>query len=635
VHFRRFVEMLCPLIVLVAITGCCCAPADRLQLPSIATPATSGCWYDWMIGSDRSGQCSIDDFEVASFQAFIEPTAPSSAALSERAYALAERLHTDGDQRAVDYWARTIAWVDEARRRSGDSSCRCNVGRLEQLRDSATIRILSCGQSYGRLDPSSQLLIHGSGSTLRIPVTHQGFAWQPTDFHRLLVFQPPAGTMGNVCGQGVPLIVLTADTSSRPSTGSSCDGSYAADCAATGTDSFLDPRIPFAATALIQLPLTLLQEPADSDDDPSRETEGASVVLVNPLTIDPVAGCDRIAQSPAMPLLYARQASEFNPLVAFVNGDNGIDRPELIFLEPYQADKIPLIVVHGLISNPATFLEMADAVRADPWLRSRYQIWVFRYPTGDNFLESAAVLREQLVRAFASHDQRALGNETTDGNPRTQPAVIVGHSMGGLLSKLQVIDSEDQLWRSIANVPLHQLQGSPDVIANLEKSFFFQANPHIGRVVYIATPHQGSPWASRGIGRVAAALAGNRQRDERDYLEITRHNPTAFSGDFSDSSPSSVDLLRPNSQLLQSLASITPAPDVIVNSIIGEHCRLPRAGPSDGVVPVTSAFRLEAETTTIVGATHTSILKSREAQQALLEILRSHLESPAMVPIES
>ncbi len=311
-----------------------------------------------------------------------------------------------------------------------------------------------------------------------------------------------------------------------------------------------------------------------------------------------------------------------------------IDR-NFVFLEPYQADKIPLILVHGLISNPATFLEMADAVRADPLLRSRYQIWVFRYPTGDDFLESAAALREQLANAFACHGNRAGRGETTDINHCTQRAVIVGHSMGGLLSKLQVIDSGDRLWRSIANVPFEQLQGSPKALADLEKSFFFHASPNIGRVIYIATPHQGSPWASRCIGRLAASLAGDREREEQDYLEIARDNPGAFSGDFSDSSPSSVELLRPSSQLLQSLASTASSPHVIVNSIIGDHCPLPRAGPSDGVVPVDSAYRLEAETTTIVDATHTSILSSFEAQQALLRILKTHLSMSTTVSSES
>ncbi|MCA9160165.1 MAG: hypothetical protein KDA72_17645, partial [Planctomycetales bacterium] len=69
------------------------------------------------------------------------------------------------------------------------------------------------------------------------------------------------------------------------------------------------------------------------------------------------------------------------------------------------------------------------------------------------------------------------------------------------------------------------------------------------------------------------------------------------------------------------------APDVIVNSIIGDYIPLPRAGPSDGVVPMDSALLPESQTTTIVDASHTSIQRSPGAQQELLKILRNHLST--------
>ncbi len=339
--------------------------------------------------------------------------------------------------------------------------CGDRICRSAQVRTSAMIRIFSCGQDYGRLDPSSHLLINGSARTFRIPIAHQGFAWQQNDFQRLLVFEPPSGALGNVCGRGVPLMVLTARKPSGQSTCSICAECSGDDPSETRCDSFLDSRIPFAATALIHLSVALFQETTPGDDEFLGGVETASVSLINPLTIDPVDCCDGIAQSPAMPLVYARQASQYRPITAFVSGDNGIDRPELRFLEPYQADKIPLILVHGLISNPATFLEMADAVRADPMLRRRYQIWVFRYPTGDEFLRSAAALRQQLARAFACQSSGADQFAITNNKHPAQRAVIVGHSLGGLLSKLQVTDSDDRLWRSIADLPLEQLRASP------------------------------------------------------------------------------------------------------------------------------------------------------------------------------
>ncbi len=615
------------MILLVAVNGCCCAQSKRMQAPSIVNPARSASWYDWLLGSTATDPSCINNCAISGLQTTIHPSARSSVALGEQAYDAAERLHADGDDRAVDYWARTIAWMDDARRRSGHSNGFDEKCREIRVRNSALIRILSCGQAYGRLDPSSHLLINGSDHPFRIPIVHQGFAWKQNDFQRLLVLKPPSGSAGNVCGRGIPLMVFTASKPREESSPDACDSCDRHDQSNIRCDSFLDSQIPFAATALINIPISLFQTTTSRDDEILDGSVAASLSLINPLTIDPLE-CNQIAQSPAMPLVYARQASQFNPISAFLNGDNGIDRPRLAFLEPYQADKVPLILVHGLISNPATFLEVADAVRADPLLRRRYQIWVFRYPTGDEFLESAAVLRQELARAFACQGKSADPIGVATANHPVPRAVIVGHSMGGLLSKLQVTDSGEQLWRSICRVPLEELQASPNVVSNFRKLFFFQPNPNIGRVIYIATPHQGSPWASRCIGRLATSLAGDRADEEQDFEEITRNNPGVFSGEFSESLPSSVGLLQPSSRLLHAIASVPSSPQVLVNSIIGNHCSLPQAGPSDGVVAVESAFRCEAESTTIVNATHTSILRARETQQSLLTILRMHLSTP-------
>lgn len=634
VHTHRFIVIFCNTMLLIAVSsGCCCGRSDQLKAPGIVAPLGAACWYDWLARSSEPCQDPIDDFELAQLQASVRPTQAFSASLGEQAFAVGERLHANHDPRAVDYWARSIAWMDDARRQSGDVP-RSRSCRASRVRQSAWIRILSCGKAYGRLDPASHLLVNGSSGAYRIPVAHQGFAWKANDFDRLLVFEPPVGEMGYVRGRGIPLVVLTQNKSRGLDPNQRCDcispdGQHSASCG-----KFLKAQTPFAATALIHLPISLFEETIARDEVCSDNVDVAAVTLVNPLTVNPLTvnpmrGDVQIAQSPAMPLLYARQASQYNPIAAFIRGDNGVDQPELRFLEPYQTDKIPLILVHGLVSDPATFLEVADAVRADPMLRTRYQIWVFRYPTGDDFLKSAAALRQRLAEAFACQSSGAGQCDLPATDHPSQRAVIVGHSLGGLLSKLQVTNSGDRLWRAVSNRPLDQLQGTPQDIADLQRSFFFTASPHIGRVVYIATPHQGSPWASRGIGRLASLLARGKASDGRDYDDVVAANPGVFSDSFSGTVQSSVQLLRPSSSLLQALAATPSSPDVIVNSIIGEHCRLPRAGQSDVVVPVDSAYRDEAETTTVVDATHTSILRSRSAQYALLEILAAHLTTPS------
>lgn len=634
---RSLRETLLSCTLLLAFAGCCCPWSRDLSRPVIAKPKPALYLSGWWHQATDDLETLLREFENTSSVASRHPCNPLAAAsLSEKAYAIAEALHCDGDDRAVDYWARTIAWSDEAM-----SLCPTTcASRLPWLRRGAESRIFSHAQAYGRLIPSSHLLINGNAHSIHVPVAHHGFVWQPSDFDRLRVFEPPDAP-GDLSGRGVPLVVFSPgqspDAASRSWCGRSCDTRSCCErifgteeppqrCRAEQDFSFVVPGTPFAATGVITLPVSLFTETATIAHASDYSLLEPSVIFYNPLVLPVERDRSRIAQSPGMPLAFIQQNSQYDPLRVFLNGDAGVNEARLRFFEPIQFDKIPLVFVHGLVSDPTTFIEMADAIRADPVLRNRYQIWAFRYPTGEPFLKSAATLRRQLAAAFALRERCESHEHSTTSLDPCQRAVIVGHSMGGLVAKMQITDSYDDLWRSVANIPFEQLRGPPERLAALHDSFFFTANPNVGRVVYIATPHRGSPWAARCIGRLGGLLARRRLPDERAYDELAALNPNAFSGEFGDSFPSSVELLRPSSRLLQSLASLRYSPQCTVHSIIGDHCRLPLAGRSDGVVPVDSAYVPEAETTSVVDASHTSIQHSIEAQKELLRILRQHLD---------
>jgi triacylglycerol esterase/lipase EstA (alpha/beta hydrolase family) len=649
---RPLRHALLPCILLIAVAGCCCSRPERLRPPTIAKPAVANYFGDWWGLSDNSCQGQIDAFNaLVDSLSLASSTFPTASRIGEDAYALAERLHAESDERAIDYWARAIAWMDQASAHhhgchanpecvAGDCSkqsfgCRfkSSACRARFVRQSAETRILTTGQSYGRLSPSSHLFINGYDQVYHIPVTHQGFAWQSEDFDRLLVYEP-TDAPGNVCGRGVPLIVLTRGQTANGSTSSLCSkltvpSKPAIACNLCNEESFVFPGTPFAATAVITIPPTIFMNSGQVAHAFDQSMQSASVVFYNPLTLERQDGSARIAESPGMPLGYVQQISQYNPVRVFLNSDSDVSEARLRFFEPYQCDKIPLVFVHGLLSDPTTFIELADAVRADPELRARYQIWAFRYPTGEPFLKSAASLRRQLALAFAQSHAFGGGCISSAEAGSDSRAVIVGHSMGGLVAKMQITDSGDRLWRAVSNVPLEQLRAPSELITNISESFFFQASPQIGRVVYIATPHGGSPWASRGIGRLGGALARRPLNEEAAFNELMRANPNALAGEFGDSFPSSVDLLRPRSTLLQALASLESSPAVAVHSIVGDHCRLLLAGRSDGVVPIESALVREAESTLVVNESHTSIQQSRETQAELRKILKLHLSEPS------
>ena len=124
-------------------------------------------------------------------------------------------------------------------------------------------------------------------------------------------------------------------------------------------------------------------------------------------------------------------------------------------LEPYQPGKIPVVLVHGLLSSPLTWTPLFNDLRADPELRERFQFWFYFYPTGNPYLATAADLRRDLDRA---------AGRPRPAEHRTRPStsmVLVGHSMGGLVSKLLTVDSGDDFWKLVSDRPFDDLKLQP------------------------------------------------------------------------------------------------------------------------------------------------------------------------------
>ena len=167
----------------------------------------------------------------------------------------------------------------------------------------------------------------------------------------------------------------------------------------------------------------------------------------------------------------------------------------LYMLQPYQKDKIPVVFVHGLISSPMTWLPMINGLMGDPKLRERYQFWYFSYPTGNPVLYSSMLLRQALLNAQATFDPEG-------SNPAFNNMLVIGHSMGGLLTKSMVQDSGDALWNAISKTPLAQLSLPQDTQELMEKLLFFKHLPFVTEVVFISTPHRGSEMALGTIGKI-------------------------------------------------------------------------------------------------------------------------------------
>jgi pimeloyl-ACP methyl ester carboxylesterase len=280
----------------------------------------------------------------------------------------------------------------------------------------------------------------------------------------------------------------------------------------------------------------------------------------------------------------------------------------LYFLQPYDPDRIPVVFVHGLISTPFTWVETINGLLADPEIRKRYQFWVFAYPTGNPVLYSALRLREELARVDKVY-------------PNHKGYVLVGHSMGGLLSQAQVTNVTRADWEKTVGGPMMELFATLKPADLVAKATTFKANSRIKRVVFICTPHRGSKMASGGIGAFAIKLISlpvdlvTTMKNEIPETTLRKINNGRLPNSVSNLAPTAPYLAVLNKQSIQ-------AP---YHSIIGNRGKPgPVADSSDGVVPYWSSHLDGAQSECIVPGPHGSC----ELPQTIAEldrILRLHI----------
>jgi pimeloyl-ACP methyl ester carboxylesterase len=273
------------------------------------------------------------------------------------------------------------------------------------------------------------------------------------------------------------------------------------------------------------------------------------------------------------------------------------DRQGLYMILPYQPGKIPVVFVHGLASSPMTWLPMINNLLGDEEVRARYQFWYFLYPSGNPILYNAATLRASLRDA-----QRAFDPESVD--PAFNNMVFVGHSMGGLLSRLNVVDSSDQIWSALFASPFESLDISEEQRQILEGMMFFEPLPFLRRVIFIATPHRGSRladlWLTREVGD-RVTLSQELAEGEAALAEYMRPEVRDQMGE----ETSSLDSLSENNPTLHALDTIPFPARIKYHSIIADQKSAGRAGGSDTIVEYKSSNLQGAESEKIIHGVHT------------------------------
>ena len=302
--------------------------------------------------------------------------------------------------------------------------------------------------------------------------------------------------------------------------------------------------------------------------------------------------------------------------------------PRVYLNQPYDPDKRVVVLIHGLASSPEAWVNLANELLGESELRDHYQIWQVFYPTNLGILASRARIDEALRITFNHFDPEGV-------NRASREAVLVGHSMGGVISRLLVSNSGDQvLQRSLQALP-------PDQAAALAKEprvqelGVFEPLPYVGRAVFLAAPHRGAElndaWPIRVVRR-AIRLPFDVLKDasdlfQRNSLDEATLQQVGFRAGRPSTGP---DDLSPGSLFMQATSDLYIKPGLPFHTIVGvRDPSVPLAQSSDGAVPYASAHLPDAVSEKAIIPSGHSVQETPGAIMELRRILRLDMESSA------
>lgn len=366
-----------------------------------------------------------------------------------------------------------------------------------------------------------------------------------------------------------------------------------------------DPLEAFSPLVGVTAPVTAVLDFKGDDVtlsliDPTERTKGR------------VAGKDRTLDADfSAPLAYYPQHNEMlEGLLGAIRVQQHMNITGLYMLQPYDPERIPLVLVHGLISTPRMWRNVINEIETDPELRRRYQCWVFAYPTGNPPLYSALRLREELAKVHQRH-------------PDSKDMLLVGHSMGGILSRAQVTTVERDSWDVIGEEKADQFFAKVKPGDLVDRCTIFDANPNVDRTIFICSPHRGSDMALGTLGSLAIKLIALPVDLVSSAANTVGSSISVVTGD-AKRMPTSIDGLSPKNPTVKVLDS-RPI-EVPHHSIIGDQGKGDTPESSDGVVDYWSSHLKSAKSEKIVPGPHGSC-ELPETIDELQRLLHLHLQN--------
>ena len=305
--------------------------------------------------------------------------------------------------------------------------------------------------------------------------------------------------------------------------------------------------------------------------------------------------------------------------LSLIDREERLSMPHLYLLEPYNPNKKVIVLIHGLASSPEAWIRLTNDIMGDPVLRENFQVWQVFYSTNMPILESRFQIYALLQQGFKQVSPSAAAKKD---------AVVIGHSMGGILARLLVSDTDltQPAMQMLKNRRLERFKSDPLLQARLR----LKPITNFNRAIFLAAPHKGTEFADRWFTLAArkvirlptaflSAFADTLQQHEVDLKNLTKE----IGHGVIQNGPSD---LSKNSKFTELTEDILPVKGFKYHSIIGnntdstEHLLM-----NDDVVHYNSAHLDGAVSEKIIKGGH-SIQETPEAVLELRRILRLHLQ---------
>ena len=304
-------------------------------------------------------------------------------------------------------------------------------------------------------------------------------------------------------------------------------------------------------------------------------------------------------------------------LEMLLGGGDMLEAPHVYLMQPYQPQKKTVIMIHGLASSPEAWINVANEIMGDETLSREYQIWQVYYPTSFPIALNNAAIRKAVTQTLQALD--------ADGrNPASQDILLIGHSMGGILSRLMVSSSGDKLWNAMLEKRKLSKEVQEKVREKMHDYMFFEPLPQVGRAVFIAAPHRGTPFADMSIARFIAGLVTLPVKVVNGIIEpaVTLIAPELKG---KKQPINGIANLSAKDDFIVRAAALPISPAVPYHSIIGNDTPdVPLAESSDSIVPYSSSHLDGAVSEKVIPSGH-SVQESPEAILEIRRIMHAHL----------